>query len=324
MSARRACVPLCQRRHVTVARAYDLGRTISPAHEQRVGLLLCPFDASPLAIDAQHDAVFLAGSHLCGVQHAVYPAGEVQERRDVVVVGASLDHGAQLGTELLHLQACYVLRQVPGVGANVAHAASLARLRGVGAPSGIVTAQQFDAFREPALRIFHIDEAQASQLSLGNAALHLLDGRVGRIGVSQRQGAARLSHFLFESQCLVEREGHGLVQHHVESHVQCHRSLLVVHPVWRHDGHEVHAFAQGQCRLALHHLTIVAVDALRGHVPRLARRERGLIIAAEASAHQLNVVIHQRCPQMDGADHGIPASADHAHSKFSVCHIVRL
>ena len=103
---------------------------------------------------------------------------------------------------------------------DIANAASLARLTGIGSPTGIVAALQLDALREPSLGIFHIDTPQPAKLTLRDASLHLLDGRIGGLGMRQGQRETCLFHLLLQLQGLLEGEGHRLVQHDVEAHVK--------------------------------------------------------------------------------------------------------
>ena len=206
------------------------------------------------------------------------------------------------------------------MGADVADAATLARLAGVGAPAGIVAALQLDALREPTLRVLDINAAQLAQLTLGYARFHLLDGRIARIGVGESEREARPLHLFLQLQSLFQREGHRFVQHDVEPEVERQSGLLVMHLIGRHDGHEVHTLPFGKGGLFLQHLFVVVIDALAGDVPSQSRRERGLVVAAEATTNEFDIVFHQCCAQMDGAYHGVSSAANHAHSQFPFCH----
>ena len=320
MAAGRARIPFCQRAHVAVARAYDLGRAVGPPYDERVGLHLVPLESDALARYANGQPVLLARRHLRGMQYAVQSAVEVQEGHRVVVDGAPRGERTQFRIQLGHPLSAHVLGQVPRVRADVADASPLAREGRIGAPPRIIAALQLNALREPALNVLHVHQPEAAQLPLGNAGLHLLHGRIPRVGVSKRQRAPRCLHFLAQAQRLVERERQRFVQHHVEALVEGQRRLLVVRLVRRHDGHEVHPLAFRQRRLALHHLPVVAVNPPGIEVPLASCLHRRVIIAAKASAHQLDVVLHQRRAQMDWAYHGVAASAHHSHSKSSVIH----
>ena len=130
----------------------------------------------------------------------------------------------------------------------------------------------------------------------------------------------RRNHLFLQLQALFHRDGHRFVQHDVEPEVERQGGLLVMHLIGRHDGHEVHTLAFGQGSLFLHHLFVVVIDAFAGDVPCLARRQRRLVVAAEATAYEFDVVLHQCCAQMDGAYHGVSSAANHAHSESSFCH----
>ncbi len=138
------------------------------------------------------------------------------------------------------------------------------------------------------------------------------------MGQSQRK--TRFAHLLAQRQSLLEREGHGLVDHHMETRLQSAHGRFVMKLVGGDDGHEVHALALGQRGLLLQHLLPSGIYAVVGNVIRSARAQGNFRINAEASANEFDLVLHKRGATVDSPDEGIAAAADHSHSKFSVFH----
>src|SRR3546814_17984995 len=66
-------------------------------------------------------------------------------------------------TQFLHLQSSDIFTKVPGMRADVTHAARFTRQLWVGSPSGIVPLLQLDAIGQPALRVLHINASDLAQ-----------------------------------------------------------------------------------------------------------------------------------------------------------------
>jgi phosphopentomutase len=94
-------------------------------------------------IGAQPQAIFLAGSHLAGHQHAASAAMEAQQHTQVIVNTASGDVSGQIGTYRSHLQLRDMFGKLETVRADITKAASAARNRRIGAPTGLPVSSFF-------------------------------------------------------------------------------------------------------------------------------------------------------------------------------------
>ncbi|MPN06192.1 hypothetical protein SDC9_153448 [bioreactor metagenome] len=86
----------------------------------------------------------------------------------------------------------------------VAHATGLARGLWIGSPSGIIPSLQLYALRQPSLGILHVYFAQFTQFSACDSRLCLLDCRIPRVYVGQRQDQSRLLHLLLQLEGLFQ------------------------------------------------------------------------------------------------------------------------
>ncbi len=109
-----------------------------------VRILLGPLQAALRAVDAQYEAVLVAGRHLARPEHAARAALVAQHDVDVVVELAALDEGRQLGRDRLRLGSGDEAGEVVGVRADVADRAARTGARRIGAPLGLLLAARLD------------------------------------------------------------------------------------------------------------------------------------------------------------------------------------
>ena len=148
--------------------------------------------------------------------------------------------------------------------ADVAHAARLSGSRRIGPPSGIRTGLQFRSVGQPALGIFYVYFPDFPEYAVCNSFPSLFDGRIARVGMRERQRAARFADFLPQPIGFVKTVCHRLVEHDVETPVERGHSRLEMEKVGRYDRYEVHSHAFGQRGFALDHLAERGVDPLVG------------------------------------------------------------
>ena len=168
----------------------------------------------------------------------------------------------QVGTNLCNLCTCDILHQVPSVSTDITHTAALTCLLWVVTPHSVISALKLNSLREPSLGIFHKHTTHLANYAIGNSTLHLLHGRITAVNVGQSQRQTSLIHLLTQRQCLLQSEGHRLVQHHIEAQLQGSCCRGIVEAVRGYNGHEIHSFILGQSSLLLQHLLPGVVDTI--------------------------------------------------------------
>src|SRR5256885_1941643 len=171
----------------------DLHRSVRAPHDERIRLLLMPFERGVSAVDAQAQAILFAERDLRAEEHALGAALVPNENVGVVVDAATLDEGAHVRTELLDLETGDVTREMFGMRADVTECTG-AGTRGIGAPVGLFLTGRLDASGQPALRVFRYDLTDRSQLAGAHQCARLLHEWVSSVIVREREHDVVLPH----------------------------------------------------------------------------------------------------------------------------------
>ena len=106
------------------------------------------------------------------------------------------------------------------MGTNIAHAAALAGLLGIVAPNGVVASLELDTLRQPALRILDEYTAHTPYIPARDTFFRLLDGGITAVYMRQGQRKTRLADLVAQTESLLQRQGHRLVDNHIEAQLQ--------------------------------------------------------------------------------------------------------
>ena len=167
---------------------------------------------------------------------------------------------------------------------------------------------------EPALRVFDVDFADLAEFAFRHHLAGLFDGREAGVGVGQGEDQSGLLDFGLEFDGLVEGEGDGFVDDHVESAFEGHHGGGVMGEIGSDDGDEVHPLAFRQAAFVFKHLLIGFVNPVVGQVIGFAGGNGNFRIDAEAAADEFDLAVHEGGEAVDGSDEGVAAAADHAHA----------
>ena len=278
-----------------------------------------PLESAEFAIDADGEVVLLAHGDLGRVEDALRAVVEAEEDIAVVIQRAALNEGGEVGGEFLDVETGDELREVFGMGADVAEATGCAGFGRIGAPGSLLLAGFLEASGEPALRVFHDDLADFSELAGVHHVTGFFDERVAGVVVGETVEEACLFHERAEFLRLREIKGRGFVREDRESVFQRGFGSGEVDMVRSDDGDEVHTLAERQSSFGFHHFLEIAVASLRREEEIGTGVARALRVAAECAADEFDLPVESRRHAVDASDEGAASATDHAHADFAFC-----
>src|ERR1700722_9324317 len=169
--------------HVTSARAQVPPRLIRRLEDQGVRFLLVPLQPGRRPVEPDRQAVSLAAGDLGAHQGALRSAAEPHENVRVVIEHPAVDEAGHIGAQGTDRLPGDEGEKILGVRADISHAATRARARGLGAPSRLFVAGAFDRLHQPILKILDVDAAEFSQLSRLHQRARLAYRRIPRVDV---------------------------------------------------------------------------------------------------------------------------------------------
>jgi hypothetical protein len=159
----------------------------------------------------------------------------------VVIDPAAGDESSQIGGERVERKAGDKVRQVEGMGPDVAGRTARPGPRGIGAPVGLLLAGAFQGFGQPVLGIFDLDDPQLSELTPRDHGLGVADHRIAGVVVGEGEdhacGLGGFRQFLR----LGQGGGQRLVADDMDAAFQELQGDRGMHVVRRHDGDGVDA-----------------------------------------------------------------------------------
>ena len=276
-----------------------------------------PLEPAEFAIDADVEVILLAYGNLGRVEDALRAVVEAKEDISVVIERAAFDESREVSREFLDVQAGDELREVFGVGADVAEATGCARFGRIGAPGGLLLTRFLEASGEPALRVFHDDLADFSELAGMHHVTGFFDERVAGVVMGEAVEQTCFGNEGAEFLRLREIEGRGFVGEDREAMFQRGFGGGEVDMVRSDDGDEIHTLAERQSGLGLHHLLEVAVASLRRKEEIGSRVAGALRVAAECAADEFDLPVEGRRHAVDASNERSASAADHAHADFA-------
>ena len=251
----------------------------------------------------------MAGRHLAGPDGTARAVGIAQQHLGVVVDGPAGHEAAELGAQLGQRLARHVIRQVPGMRADVANRAA-AGLGRVGAPGGLLVAAAFQRLGQPVLRVFGLHHADVAQPALQHHLPRHAHHRVGAVVVGDGEDQALLLRQRGELLRIGAGGGDGLVADDVDAGLQKRRGRRGVQVVGRDDGHGLDAvFTRG---FGLRHGLEAVVGARRVQAQCQARAARLFGRGRQCAGHQFVLVVQPRGDAVHAADEGAFTAAHHA------------
>ena len=257
------------------------------------------------------------------MQDALRAALVADEHVGVIIKQTAGDVGAEVGGDLLDLEAGDVLHEVLGVRADVAHAVRDAGAVRIHAPVGdLLDLAGLQGADGVTLRVFDEDLVDLAELAGGHEVTGFLDHRVAGVVMQQREDQAALLHDGAELLAFGQGEREGLLADHVDAGFEEGLGHGVVQVVARDDRHEVDAVAERALGFGLGHLGVRSVHA-GGVEAEVLAGEAGLLgIRGERAGDEVDLAVEGRGHAVDAADEGAATAADHAHAEFAIkgCH----
>ena len=201
---------------------------------------------------------------------------------------------------------------------DVSHTTTLAGTLRIRPPGRLGIALPLRQLAQPTLRIFYIHFADLAKHPVAHHRFGLLDHRVSGIRMRQTEQQTRLLEFGLQLLRLIQRKRDRLFDDHMETMVQRHHRRSEMGEIRRHDRHEIHALPLGKQALLADHLLIGEIGPVFRQEQHLARSLSDLRIDAESTTDQFNQSVHVGRDPVDGSDESILASANHAHSEFTI------
>ena len=201
------------------------------------------------------------------------------------------------------------------------HTAALAACLGSLRQTALLPPLSSDTLRKPALRVLDEDTAYAADIAALDALLGLLDGGITAVYVRKGPAKRRLVNLCREVSA--PRPATGSVGLSITTLKPSSRARMAG-PKWKRLGVTMVTksirSSSGRAASLVEHLLPGGIDSVIGHIVRTARADRYFGIYTEASAYELDLILHKSGTTVYGTDEGIASASDHAHSQFSVFH----